>query len=106
VEARTGNDENSNLPVVTALNGNYPNPFNPETSIAFSLKEAGNVKIEIYNIKGQRINTLVNEVRNAGNYSLIWRGTDNNNSKVASGVYFYRMETPGFTDTKKMLLMK
>ncbi|MBN2828779.1 MAG: T9SS type A sorting domain-containing protein [Candidatus Cloacimonetes bacterium] len=106
VEAATGNEENYNLPIVTALNGNYPNPFNPETTIAFSLKEAGNVKIEIYNIKGQRINTLVNEVRNAGNHSIVWKGTDSDNRNVASGVYFYRMESQEYTNTKKMLLMK
>ncbi|MDP8232224.1 MAG: C25 family cysteine peptidase [Candidatus Zophobacter franzmannii] len=106
VATNTVGNEDNEIPLVTALAGNYPNPFNPETSISFSIKETGNVRVDIYNVKGQRINTLVNEVRNAGNHTLIWKGMDANNRKVASGVYFYRMDTDSYSNTKKMLLMK
>ena len=93
-------------PKVTKLNKNYPNPFNPETTISYSVKNAGHVSINIFNIKGQRINTLVNESKSAGNYSVVWKGLDNNNKKVASGIYFYRMKSGNYTSTKKMILMK
>jgi hypothetical protein len=94
------------VPAVTALTGNYPNPFNPETTINFSMSEAGMVNIEIYNIKGQRVKTLVSEDMDAGNHSLVWNGRDNNNNPVSSGVYFYKMVTGKYTSTKKMILMK
>ncbi len=100
------NDENNILPVETALNGNYPNPFNPTTTISFSLKENSDVVLHIYNILGQKVTTVVDEYRNAGNHTITWKGTDSNNRKVSSGVYFYRMETDNYVKTKKMLLMK
>jgi hypothetical protein len=85
---------------------NYPNPFNPETTISFSLNEAGPVELAIYNIKGQKIKTLVNETLPAQNYNIVWNGRDDNNQQVSSGVYFYRMHTPTYTSTRKMILMK
>ena len=91
---------------VFTLSQNYPNPFNPETTISYSVKNAGPVSINIFNIKGQRINTLVNESKAAGNYKVVWKGLDNNNKKVASGIYFYRMKSGNYTSTKKMILMK
>ncbi|MDD4147588.1 MAG: FlgD immunoglobulin-like domain containing protein, partial [Candidatus Cloacimonetes bacterium] len=93
-------------PVVTALNGNFPNPFNPETTINFSLKEAGNVKLNIFNIKGQLIRTLVNAPMNAGKHQMVWNGKDNNGTSVSSGLYLYRMEAGSYRSTKKMMLMK
>jgi hypothetical protein len=102
----TGNDNNQNMPKVTALKGNYPNPFNPETNIAFSLKENSLVKLAIYNAKGQLVKQLVNNVMPAGNHTVNWNGKDNNNRSVASGVYFFRMESKNFNSTRKMLLMK
>ncbi|MDY6914825.1 MAG: C25 family cysteine peptidase [Candidatus Cloacimonadota bacterium] len=95
-----------NLPMITKLEENYPNPFNPETTINFSIKEAGHVKLEIYNIKGQKIKTLVNSNLEANSYNLVWNGRDDNNQQVSSGVYFYRMNTPTYTSTRKMILMK
>ncbi len=102
----TPNDD-PNAPVVaTVLNANYPNPFNPETTISFSVKEASPVTIEVYNVKGQLVKTLVNDLKDAGNHTVIWRGVDNNNHPVASGVYYYKMSAGKYSSTKKMILMK
>jgi len=99
------NDETT-MPAVTMLAGNYPNPFNPSTTITFEMAQAGRVLIEIYNIKGQRVKTLTNGMYNAGSYRLIWNGEDESGNGVVSGVYFYRMTTEGYAKTLKMLLMK
>jgi len=93
-------------PHTTALKANYPNPFNPTTTIAFSLAREGIVSIDICNIKGQIVKTLINEVRNAGQHKVIWNGQDNAGRNVGSGVYFYRMTTESYSATRKMLLMK
>jgi flagellar hook assembly protein FlgD len=93
-------------PAVTQLQGNYPNPFNPETTISFSLKESQFVNIDIYNILGQRVKTLVANEMNKGTHSLIWNGTDNGGRNVASGIYFYKMQAGKYSSTKKMILMK
>jgi len=92
------------FPVVTALGKNIPNPFNPETAIIFSMSKTGNVAIEIYNAKGQRVKSLVNAVLEAGNHRVIWNGKNEENQNVNSGVYFYRMETDSYNSTKKMIL--
>ena len=85
---------------------NYPNPFNPTTTISFDLPEESKVKIEIYNIKGQKVKTLANDKYQTGNHQVIWNGTDENNKSVGSGVYFYKMETADVTVMKKCLLLK
>jgi len=96
-----------NVPVLaTELQGNYPNPFNPETTIRYSVKETSPVTIEVYNLKGQLIRTLVNEVKTAGNYSVVWNGRDSHNQPVSSGVYFYKMNAGKYSSTKKMIMMK
>ncbi|TDF72514.1 T9SS-dependent choice-of-anchor J family protein, partial [Candidatus Syntrophosphaera thermopropionivorans] len=96
-----------NVPVLaTELQGNYPNPFNPETTIRYSVKETSPVTIEVYNLKGQLVRTLVNEVKIAGNYSVIWNGRDSHNQPVSSGVYFYKMNAGKYSSTKKMIMMK
>ena len=89
------------VPNYYALGQNYPNPFNPSTKINFALPEAGNVKIIIFDILGREITTLVNEYKTSGIYTV-----DFDASSLSSGVYFYRMESGSFTDTKKMLLVK
>ncbi len=100
-------NEDPNVPVVaTELHGNYPNPFNPETTISYSVKESSPVTIEIYNVKGQIVKTLVNENKASGNYSVVWNGRDNNQQAVSSGVYFYKMNAGKYSSTKKMILMK
>jgi len=92
--------------LVTRLNHNYPNPFNPSTTISFDLAQAGEVKLRIFNVKGQLVKTLANGNFTPGNHKAVWDGKDTNNRNVASGVYFYRLETKGFTQTRKMLMIK
>ncbi len=94
------------IPVQTKLFDNYPNPFNPITTISFSLKTESDVTLEIYNIKGQLVRTLVNDVIAAGRQEVIWNGRDDANSIVSSGVYFYRLKAGDNLSTKKMILMK
>jgi hypothetical protein len=91
---------------VTKFIGNYPNPFNPETNIVFNLAHADNVSIEIYNIKGQKMMTLLDEFMEAGTHSVVWNGRDRNGRAVASGVYLTRLNTRQYTSTRKMLLLK
>jgi hypothetical protein len=91
---------------ITELFGNYPNPFNPETTISFSLREQSHVNIEIYNVKGQHLRTLVNDVFDAGIHKIVWNGTDFQDNNVSSGIYFYRMNSSSYTQTGKMILLK
>lgn len=99
------NNDNVN-PVVTGLGANYPNPFNPNTTLSYSIKERGHVKIDIYNLLGQKVKTLVNGVMTAGAHTVSWNGMDDNRRPVASGVYFYKMQSGTYTNTRKMILMK
>ena len=101
----TGSDDPL-IPLVNALYQNSPNPFNPETRINFDLKEDWQVNLEIYNIKGQKVRTLINNQLSAGWHSIIWNGKDDNNKPVSSGIYFYKIMAGEFQATRKMLLMK
>jgi hypothetical protein len=94
------------IPTHYSLAQNFPNPFNPSTTLAYSLKEAGHVTISIYNVLGQNVKTLVDEHQAAGNYTKVWDGHDDSGSEVASGIYFYRIKAGDFSDIKKMVLMK
>lgn len=94
------------LPSRFALHQNQPNPFNPTTEIAFSLPNAADVTLEVYNITGQRIATLVDGHLSAGYHTVIWDGTDDNARLAASGIYLYRIKADGFVETRKMVLMK
>ena len=85
---------------------NYPNPFNPETKIVFDLPESGQVKLEIYNIKGQKIKTLLDCYMSPGRSEMQWNSKDDNGKRVSSGIYFYRLQTPTKIITKKMMLLK
>ncbi|MCK9557674.1 MAG: C25 family cysteine peptidase [Candidatus Cloacimonadaceae bacterium] len=98
--------ENESPSLVTGLAGNYPNPFNPTTTIAFSLAEAGPAKLFIYNIKGQLVRQLANSDFNAGKHFLVWDGRDNGGHPVSSGLYFYRLSARNYSKTRKMILMK
>ena len=94
-------------PEVYALNDNYPNPFNPETTIKYQLPEAGLVTLEVYNMLGQVVKTLVSENQTAGRKTVQWDATNDNGQSLSSGMYFYHVEAgEGFQDTKKMLLLK
>jgi len=100
-------NEDGLAPVIaTELKGNYPNPFNPETTISYTVKDNIPVTIEIYNVKGQRVKTLVDEAKAAGTHSVVWKGVDDNNRAVSSGVYFFKMNAGKYSSTKKMIMMK
>ncbi len=90
----------------TTLIGNSPNPFNPETKISYSLATPGKVELSIYNILGEKIRTLVNEVQDAGEHNRIWDGRDQNGKPVASGVYLNRLKANDTIQTRRMLLLK
>jgi len=99
-------NETNDITAVASLFGNYPNPFNPETTISYNVKNNEHVSIAIYNIKGQKIKTLVNEQQETGQHSVVWNGKDDDNRRVASGIYLYRMKSGTYSSTKKMILMK
>jgi hypothetical protein len=100
-------NEDNAVPVSsTALLGNYPNPFNPETSIAYNVKNDEQVTLEIYNLKGEKVRTLVNTKVKAGSHKVSWLGDDENGKQVSSGVYFYRMTSGKYSASKKMILLK
>lgn len=99
--------ENSNqIPDSYKLYNNYPNPFNPLTTIKYDIQKSGRVVIEIYNLLGQKIKTLVNEEKVAGSYTTTWNGSTDKGLHAASGIYFYRIRTENFSNTKKMILMR
>lgn len=102
----TDSDEETMVPVFTELNQNYPNPFNPTTNISYQLAESGKTDLLIYNVKGQIVRGLVNDIQNPGVYNIIWDGKDDKGKSVSSGVYFYLLKTPTYHSTKKMLMMK
>ena len=85
---------------------NEPNPFNPKTIIAFNLPQASDVRLEIYDVAGRKVTTLVDRHLTAGPYSYEWDGRNQHGEKVASGVYFYRLSTPERDLRKKMVLLK
>jgi len=93
-------------PEVFALQNNYPNPFNPSTTIKYQLPNAVDVRLEIYNVVGQVVRTLIGEQQNAGRYEYQWDATSNNGQTLSSGIYFYRLQAGEFQEVKKMLLMK
>ncbi len=93
-------------PTSWALGQNYPNPFNPETRIGFSLLSSTHVKLTVMNLLGQQVTTLVSGELPAGSQAIRWNGRDDAGRVMPSGVYFYRIETPEFTQTKRMILMK
>lgn len=102
----TANDDIININQPVALYQNYPNPFNPVTKIQFSIMKKDRVVIDVYNIKGQKVKTLMNDVCDSGKHSVIWNGLDQNNREVSSGVYYYRVKSGNFEQTKKMVLVK
>jgi hypothetical protein len=100
-------DNISVIPSITKLHGNYPNPFNPETTISFSVAQASSfVTLDIFNIKGQKVKQLVSNQLSAGEHSVVWNGKDEKGKNVSSGVYFYQLNTGNYEKTKKMILIK
>jgi predicted CXXCH cytochrome family protein len=96
----------ANIPGAFALGQNYPNPFNPTTKISFSLPQRANVRLEVYDMLGKQVATLLNESREAGNWNVDWNGLDKNGRHISSGVYFYRLEAGSFSSVKKMVMLK
>jgi len=89
------------VPIVFTLNQNFPNPFNPSTTIKYSIPEKSNVTLKIYDVLGNEIGTLIKEEKPAGTYEITW-----SEDQLPSGIYFYRLQAGSFRETKKMILMK
>ncbi|MBI5471905.1 MAG: T9SS type A sorting domain-containing protein [Ignavibacteriae bacterium] len=98
--------EGNSVPTIFALAQNYPNPFNPTTAIGYQLPTNARVVLKIYNINGQEVRTLVNELQPAGSFTATWDGRATNGFAVASGIYFYRLIAGSFAETKKMILLR
>jgi hypothetical protein len=94
------------VPETFALHANYPNPFNPTTTISYDLPEQALVTLDIYDILGKQIKTLVNQSQDVGYKIVVWDGTDNLGRQVSAGVYLYQIQAGEFTQTRKMLLLK
>lgn len=105
-ENPVANEDNVNPVQTTVLHNNFPNPFNPETTISYSVKTTTPVLVEIFNLKGQLVKTLVNESKAAGTHNVVWNGTDSNNHSLSSGIYYFKMSAGKYSSTKKMMLMK
>jgi len=97
-------EENTTIPEISLLN--HPNPFNPATIISYNLMKAGLVEVAVYNLKGQKVKTLVHDYQEKGNQQITWNGENDDGNKVSSGIYFYRVKTGDNLLVKKMLLMK
>lgn len=100
------NEDPSTPAPVSGITNVYPNPFNPSTTVSYTLSKAAPVKIEIFNIKGQKVKELINEEKSAGMHTVAWDGTDKHNSGVASGVYYIRFSAPEHSQTRKITMIK
>ena len=98
------------LPKAFALAQNYPNPFNPSTTISYDIPdskvEGVRVELKVYNLRGQLVKSLVDEVKQPGQFVVQWNGRNEDGEVTASGVYFYRIKAGDFTATRKMVLLK
>ena len=101
-----GVDDELGIPDVFALHQNYPNPFNPVTTIRFDVPQESHVQMDIYNILGQRVRTLINGTMQPGYHAIRWNGTNDTGKPLASGMYIYRIHSSEFTSVKKLVLMK
>lgn len=102
----SGVGETPPAPQVTMLEQNVPNPFNPLTVIRFSIAEPGRVVLRVFDVVGRPVRTLVKGHRETDRYEVIWEGRDDGGGVVASGVYLYKLEAPGYVETKKMVLLR
>ncbi len=106
-ETKIGNKDIAGaIPEKYKLHQNFPNPFNPSTTIKYSLSRWSKVKVIIYNVKGEKVRTLVDSYQNTGEYSTIWDAKNNQNIPVSSGIYFYRLTSDDVSLQKKMILMR
>ncbi|MBS1494460.1 MAG: T9SS type A sorting domain-containing protein [Bacteroidetes bacterium] len=97
----TGVGNNGSLVTDYSLSQNYPNPFNPTTNIRYSIPKDGNVTFKVYDMLGNEIGTYVDGIQQAGTYSVVFDGAN-----LSSGIYYYKLEANGFSETKKMMLVK
>ncbi|MDP8267185.1 MAG: FlgD immunoglobulin-like domain containing protein, partial [Candidatus Tenebribacter davisii] len=106
VEIVTNDNVVQTVPKIV-LEQNYPNPFNPTTTISFSIAQTSSyVTLNIYNIKGQKVKSLLNEKLDACTHQVMWDGKDENGKSATSGIYFYKLQTESFSKTNKMLMVK
>ncbi len=101
VEDPTSIDSDNDIPKEYALDQNYPNPFNPSSMIRYSIPKSGHVKLQVYDVLGKEVATLVNEVKAVGHYNVVF-----NADHLASGVYYYRIKSNNFENTKKLILLR
>ena len=94
------------MPETTSLKANYPNPFNPSTTIPFDIAQSGNVVLNIYDMSGSLVKTLVSGYKEADSYEVVWNGLNNDGQQVASGQYILKMNAPNFTSTSQMTFIK
>ena len=94
------------IPLEYALHENYPNPFNPTTTLRFDLPEVSDITLTIYNMLGQRVKTFNMQGTPAGYHSITWDATNDLNQQVGAGVYLYQLQTKDFVKTRKMVLLK
>ena len=99
-------DQPSSMPKGFNLKQNYPNPFNPETKIRFTLATGGHCSLEVYNVTGRKVATLVDEFLSAREHTVTWDGCDDNQQSLASGVYFYRLDAGDQRASRKMVLLR
>lgn len=102
----TPNLGNTTPELITELKSAFPNPFNPSTTLSFSLKEAGEVSLDIFNQKGQKVRSLLGGMMNSGDHQIVWNGMDDSDRQVSSGLYFFRMKSGSYSSTRKMIMMK
>ena len=99
-------EEEMEVPREFSLSQNYPNPFNPHTVIAYALPKESHVKITVYNILGQKVRILKDEIEEGGHKRVVWDGRDNSGNEVTSGIYFYKIVAGNFVKAKKMMMVK
>lgn len=100
------NEDGSLPPIQAALYPNYPNPFNPETTIRYSLASTTDINITVYNVRGQMVRRLVSGAMPSGNHKIVWNGRDDGGKEVGSGIYLYRLESGDYVKIRKMMLVK
>jgi hypothetical protein len=105
-EPSTSNSDPNIIPAATSISANYPNPFNPMTTIEYSVKNSGSVVMKVCNSKGAHIKTLVNAFKSPGFYQVVWDGIDHSGNEVSSGVYFIVLRDDSVLTSRKIMLMK
>jgi flagellar hook assembly protein FlgD len=105
-EITLGNTSIREIPTSFAIQNNYPNPFNPTTTVKYQIPENTHVRLVVYNMLGQRVRTIVDQPREAGYYSVQWDGKNDYGVSITSGIYVYRIQAGSFVAARKMNLIK